>query len=541
MTASQREVTEVSIAKGEVGSTQAGGRRGTRRGDRYQLLLEIANLLTTKLEPDLLFNTIARVVGTALKIDRASLALYDPARDEFEVVALALQEHSEAGKGWVVPHQGSRIGKAFDEGRPFLSRALGEGVAFFEDTQLVKEGMHTGLTIPLLVDTKPVGTFNVNCRKESGLRAVDVELLAKIADQIAIAVSNSRAFQVIRREKEALKRENEYLMQTTSSDQHADLLLLNCPSMRPLLERLMTLSKVDVTVLISGETGTGKGVVARALHSWSPRRDRPFVKCDCAALAPTLIESELFGHERGAFTGAQARRIGRFELSHGGTIFLDEIAEMPLETQAKLLGVLEDRQLQRVGGTDNIRVDMRVIAATNRDMQEEIGKGRFRQDLFFRLNVVNIELKPLRERPADILALAQHFTRLYARTFGRSFTSISPTAMDTMIHYSWPGNIRELGNIIERAILLQNGPILDIGPEILGNSAVPATNSAGSGGVGSMTLAEVESRHIRAVLEETSWRIDGAKGAAKVLGVHPNTLRSRMARLNIRRPPRLAS
>ena len=503
--------------------------------DRYELLLEIANVLTTKLEPDVLFTTIARVVRTALPIDRASLALYDPDRDEFELVALALQENSEVGKGWVIPHRGSRAGKAFDERRPFLSRALGEGATFFEDAQLVKEGMHTGLTIPLIVAEKPIGTFNVNCRKASGLGAVDVELLTKIGEQIAIAVANSRAFQLMRREKEALERENEYLLRSTGGDQGGDLLLVNCPSMRPLLDRLITLAKVDATVLITGETGTGKGVVARALHAWSPRRDRPFVKCDCAALAPTLIESELFGHERGAFTGAQARRIGRFELSHGGTMFLDEIAEMPLETQGKLLGVLEDRHLQRVGGSETIRVDMRVIAATNRDMQTEIGAGRFRQDLFFRLNVVNVALKPLRDRPEDIVPLAQYFARLYSRTFSRKLVSISPRAMDTIVNYSWPGNIRELGNVIERAMLLNSGPVLEIEPEVLDNKVASPAPVASLPNT-SMTLAEVESRHIRAVLDETGWRIDGPKGAAKILGLHPNTLRSRMGRLGIRRP-----
>ena len=510
-------------------------RLSKRQGDRYQTLLEIANLLTTKLDPELLFSTVARVLQTVLDIDRASLAIYDPERDVFECVALALHEHTAIGKGFLVPRHGSRAGKAFDERRPYLSSALGEGAPFVEDAQLVREGMHTGLNVPLLVDGEPIGTFNVNCRKSSALRLVDVELLTKIADQIAIAVANSRAFQVIRREKEALEREKESLLQSVAGEQGAEVLLLNCPSMRPMLDRWITIAKVDATVLVTGETGTGKGVFAKALHAWSARRDRPFVKCDCAALAPTLIESELFGHERGAVTGAQSRRVGRFEMSQRGTIFLDEVAELPLETQGKLLGVLEDRRLQRVGGNDSIPVDIRVIAATNRNLDDEVAAGRFRRDLFFRLNVVNVELAPLRNRPGDIVPLAQYFVRQYSRTFGRPPMSISPAAVDSMLRYSWPGNIRELANVVERAILLQSGPVLDIAPEVFGG-ALPAPLAEPEPD-DLVTLADVERRHIRTILERTGWRIEGPKGAAKILGLHPNTLRSRMAKLEVRRPP----
>ena len=505
------------------------------RGDRSQTLLAIANLLTTKLEPDLLFSTVARVLRTILPIDRASLAIYDPERDVFEVVALALHEHSSLGKGWVVPHRGSRAGKAFDERRPYLSRALGEGTPFVEDAQLVKEGMRTGLNLPLLVDGRPIGTFNVNCRKNSALRAVDVDLLAKIADQIAIAVANSRAFQVIRREKEELEREKALLLESASGEPSAESLLLNCPSMTPMLARLRTLAKVDATVLVTGETGTGKGVVAKSLHAWSSRADRAFVKCDCAALSPSLIESELFGHERGAFTGAESRRVGRFEMSQRGTIFLDEIAELPLETQSKLLGILDDRSFQRVGGSESIPVDMRVIAATNRNLRDEVSAGRFRQDLYFRLNVLNVELRPLRERPSDILPLAEYFVRRYSRSCGRSSVSIGAAARETMMRYSWPGNVRELANMIERAVLLQNGPVLEIPAEVFGSPAATAA-LPDPALEGARTLADVERRHIRRILEETGWRIDGPKGAAVILGLHPNTLRSRMAKLAIRRP-----
>jgi formate hydrogenlyase transcriptional activator len=507
-----------------------------RRSGRHELLLEIADVLTPRLDPELLFTTIAQVVRKTLNIDRASLALYDAERDEFVIAALALQENSQAGKGFAVPRLGSRAGKAFDERRPYLSRALGRGVAFVEDPPLMREGMRTGLTIPLFANGTCLGTFNVNCRRESALRLVDVDLLAKIADQIAIAVASSPDFRTIRRATAALQRESERLTDAADAGDGPDLLLRNCPSMRSILDRWIALAKVDATVLISGETGTGKGVLARALHSWSARRNAPFVKCDCAALAPSLIESELFGHERGSFTGAESRRVGRFELAHGGTIFLDEIAEMPLETQAKLLGVLEDRELRRVGGNRTIPVDLRVVAATNRDLEQEVRSGRFRRDLYFRLNVVELELKPLRDRREDILPLASFFVRRHARSLGRGEVRLGSAAPDALLAHPWPGNVRELGNVIERAMLFQPGSVLEIAPEVLGRPSAPLLCAALR--ERRLTLAEVEARHIREVLQETGWRIDGPEGAARILGLHPNTLRSRMAKRNVHRPRR---
>jgi len=501
----------------------------------HGLLLDIANLLATKLEPELLFEAIAHVVRNFLNIARASLAVYDPERDEFEIIAIAIQEGSRVGKGWSVPHLGSRMGKAFDSGQAFFAKLRSGSAAFFEDPPLLNEGMQTGLVIPMIVDGKAIGTFNVNFREERALSQSDIELLGKVANQIGIAVANSRAFHSIRRRSEGLERQNEYLQELLQ--QKDSSLVVNCPSMRYTLDRLMTLAKVDTTVLIGGETGTGKGVLARTLHEWSSRRKMPFVKCDCAALTPSLIESELFGHEKGAFTGAHARRIGRFELANGGTIFLDEIAEMPLPTQAKLLGVLQDRQVQRVGGAAWIPVDIRVIAATNRDLRAEVEAGRFREDLYYRLNVLSVQLLPLRERKEDILPLAAHFIRVFNRTLGRSVTSISPSAIESLTNYAWPGNIRELENVIERAILLSKGPVLELDDVLAPPSHVAPTSTDGRKPE-LLPLAEVERRHIRAVLEETDWRIAGERGAAKILGLHPNTLRSRMKKLGVERSTR---
>jgi len=503
------------------------------------LLLEIGNLLTTKLDPELLFDTIAHVLRRFLNLDRASLALYEPEHDEFEIVALALHEGSRLGKGWFIPHRGSRAGKVFDSCQPYFS-TLGTDKTFFEDLPLVSEGMHFSVVIPMVVDGKPIGTFNVNRRHEQELSNAELDLLSRVANQIAIAVTNSRKFDSIRRQKEGLRRENAYLLELTRTEPATNLLLIR-PSMQTWLDRLMTLAKVDATALIGGETGSGKGILARVLHDWSGRRDGPFVKCDCAALSPQLIENELFGHEKGAFTGAHCRTIGRFELAHGGTLFLDEIAEIPLETQSKLLGVLQDRQIHRVGATKPIPVNIRIIAATNRDLPAEVAAGRFRQDLFYRLNVVSLHLPPLRETTQDILPLVNHFIQAYGRKLGRNITSVSPAAIAALRDYAWPGNIRELENVVERAMLLNSGPTLEIGSEVMGyppaSSSSNSRRSSGFTGTAEMrTLAEMEARYICEVLDATGWRISGDRGAANILGLHPNTLRSRMQRLKISRP-----
>jgi len=302
-------------------------------------------------------------------------------------------------------------------------------------------------------------------------------------------------------------------------------------------------------VLILGETGTGKELIARAIHAGSPRRDKPLIKVNCAALPAGLIESELFGHERGAFTGATERRIGRFELADGGTIFLDEIGEMPLELQVKLLRVLQEHELDRVGGREPIKVDVRVIAATNRDLEAEVTAGHFRQDLYYRLNVFPIDVPPLRERVEDIPLLVHYFVNRYAARIGRKIPRVPETAMEVLREYPWPGNVRELENVIERALILSPGAELRVDDFALHpQRSVPTTSAVFS--VASLhelppqaivtaddhlSLIDIERRHILSVLERTAWRIDGPMGAARLLHLNPSTLRSRMKKLGIQR------
>lgn len=345
---------------------------------------------------------------------------------------------------------------------------------------------------------------------------------------------------VAEQEKARLAAQNTYLREEIKSVHNFEEIVGHSSSLRQALEQVQRVARTDASVLITGETGTGKELFARAIHSASKRHEKPLIKVNCAALPSGLIESELFGHEKGAFSGALQRRIGRFELAQGGTIFLDEIGEVPLDVQVKLLRVLQEREFERVGGSESIKLDVRIISATNRDLPKAIRDGKFREDLYYRLNVFPIELPPLRARAGDVAGLSEFFVARFSARVGIRIESISEATINRLCQYTWPGNIRELENVLERAIILSNGPILEIGPEVLGHASPPlqqtATKSDG-GGRGSEigTLEDNERRHILAALEQTKWVIDGPRGAAKVLDVNANTLRSRMKKLGITR------
>jgi formate hydrogenlyase transcriptional activator len=313
-----------------------------------------------------------------------------------------------------------------------------------------------------------------------------------------------------------------------------------------LLRKVEQAAPTDSTVLISGETGTGKELIARAIHSRSRRKDRPLVKVDCSAISAGLVESELFGHVKGAFTGAIERRTGRFEVADGGTIFLDEVGELPLETQVKLLRVLQEQEFEPVGSSKTVRVNVRVIAATNRDLQEGVRAGRFRSDLFYRLNVLPLEVPPLRERRSDIPQLVMFFLARFGKRFGRQIETVSQDTMDRLVNYAWPGNIRELQNIIERAVALSEHSVLELDRDLVpvlspgdhpetGSTRAQMAEAAAPTSPGLASLEEIERSHILAVLKQTGGVIEGPKGAAKVLDLHPNTLRSRMQKLGIKR------
>ncbi len=304
-----------------------------------------------------------------------------------------------------------------------------------------------------------------------------------------------------------------------------------------MLEQVKRVAPTNATALILGETGTGKELIARAIHSSSTRAKMPFIKINCAALPPGLVESELFGHERGAFSGAIQRRVGRFELAQGGTIFLDEVGEIPADVQVKLLRVLQEREFERVGGSQTIKSDVRVVAATNRDLQEAMRNGEFRSDLFFRLNVFPITLPPLRERTDDIPLLVQFFVQKYGPLIGRRPDTIDLKTMERLVEYPWPGNIRELENIIERALILADSTVLSISTEIL-PIPLPKPDTGADGGqkAGASNLNGVQREHILSTLQKVNWVVEGERGAARLLGMNPATLRHRMKKLSISRP-----
>jgi DNA-binding NtrC family response regulator len=306
------------------------------------------------------------------------------------------------------------------------------------------------------------------------------------------------------------------------------------PALARLLDQLALVASTHSTVLIQGETGTGKELVARAIHDRSPRRERPLVKLNCAALPRELVESELFGHEKGAFTGATQQRRGRFELADGGTLFLDEVGELPLEAQAKLLRVLQEQEFERVGGTRSLRTDVRLIAGTNRDLQAQVDAGAFRADLFYRLNVFPVSVPPLRERREDIPPLVAHFLARAARRLGKAFEGVTPAFFDRAMAYAWPGNVRELENVVERAAILSRGTLLEA-LEPFGAATASARADAAPATPPNGTLEDVERAHIRRVLDQTRWAIEGKQGAAAILGLNPSTLRGRMRKLGIRK------
>jgi PAS domain S-box-containing protein len=358
---------------------------------------------------------------------------------------------------------------------------------------------------------------------------------------------------LMEREKARLAAENIYLQEEIKSVHNFEEIVGQSPTLLDALEKVNRVANTDATVLITGETGTGKELIARAIHSSSSRRDKPLIKLNCAALPAGLVESELFGHEKGAFSGAISRRVGRFELANGGTIFLDEVGEVPLDVQVKLLRVLQEREFERVGGTNPIKVDVRVIAATNRDLVKSIGDGKLREDLYYRLNVFPIALPPLRDRAGDVPLLVQTLVARFAARVGVRIDSVGKETMERLSRYSWPGNVRELENVLERAIILANGPTLEIDSEVFASATAGRSGPAGSvtpsgsqstrraAGVGPtapLDSLEANTRnHILAALDQSGWVIDGPRGAAKILGMHPNTLRTRMKKLGIVRAP----
>ncbi len=401
---------------------------------------------------------------------------------------------------------------------------------FPESSYIESVGILSAMLCPLALQGEPYGFLAFGSRRRNAFSERDLALAEQTGHHVSQAIGNIAAYEEIRRLKDQLERENVYLREEIGASVDIGSLVGKSPVLQKALKAIERVAPTDSTVLITGETGTGKELVAQAIHRLSPRKDKALIKVNCSALPPTLIESELFGHEKGAFTGAVSRKVGRFELADGGTLFLDEIGEIPLDMQVKLLRVLETKELERVGGRDTLKPDVRVIAATNVDLEQAVKSGVFRSDLYYRLKVFPIRMPALRERPEDIPALAKHFARKYAAHHKKSISRIGTATLRALSTYHWPGNVRELEHVIERGVILSNGPVLTI--EELETASRPVDSDDSP----RLTLAEAERSHILDTLRRTNWIIAGRYGAAARLGMKRSTLQHRMRKLGIIRP-----
>ncbi|MFO0707843.1 MAG: sigma 54-interacting transcriptional regulator [Nitrospira sp.] len=497
----------------------------------YRALLAVTNVLNSQRDTDSLWRAITEQIGKVLPVERAGITLFNPDRDAFEFYAVETNVPTrQLQRDAVIPKTGSAVGWVYEHRTAHVRPDLQREQMFLEDHYYVREGLGRMINSPLLVGDSCIGTLNIGSVQHGDPDPSDLEFLQLVATQIAYAIDHVRAYEQIDRLRQQLARENEYLVEELRSTHDFGAMIGVSTSFRAALTQAQAVGPTAATVLISGETGTGKELMARAIHDMSPRREKPFIRVNCAALPMGLVESELFGHERGAFTGADQRRPGRFELAHDGTLFLDEIGEMPLDAQAKLLRVLEDGLVDRVGSSRPVPVDVRIIAATNADLMALVNEGRFRADLYYRLHVFPILLPPLRERVEDIPFLVRHFLEGYRARLKRPDLELSPDSMDRLLRYPWPGNVRELQNVIERAVILSRKAMVTVDPQALAGDA-PAPESTAN-------LVDMERRHILRVLENVQWRIYGAQGAAAQLGMNPSTLRSRMKKLGLTRPGR---
>ncbi|HEV2489234.1 MAG TPA: sigma 54-interacting transcriptional regulator [Candidatus Acidoferrales bacterium] len=501
-----------------------------RERDRLRALLDLTNAVVSQLDLQQLFRAIAASLRKLLECEYVSLAIYDPQTRRMHIRALDFP----GGKGFLqpemsLPAEQTPAGRAYATRQPVLideqefariNPELGALVA--------AEGLRSGVALPLLTPQRALGALNLASLRENAFSQEDIEFLRLVAGQIGIAVENALAYREVEQSKEKLKEEKLYLEDEIRSEHNFEEMIGESAAWKRILEQLATVAATNSTVLILGETGTGKELIARAIHNNSARRERTFVRLNCAAIPTGLLESELFGHEKGAFTGAISRRIGRFELAHHGTLFLDEIGDIPLELQPKLLRVLQEQEFERLGSTSTIHVDVRLVAATNRDIAEMASGGKFRLDLYYRLNIFPIQVPPLRERKEDIPLLVRHFAQKHARELNRQIQTIPREALDAILQYSWPGNIRELENFIERAIILSPGSELRIPAAELRRRDLELSGEP-------RTLVEAEREHILRALAETRGILSGPNGAAVRLGMKRTTLQSKMRKLGIER------
>jgi formate hydrogenlyase transcriptional activator len=520
----QRVASEVAVSVDGYLTRQA----LLRERDRMRVLFDITNALVSKLPMDDLFSAISGQLNRVVAHDFAVVTLLDKATGEIHLNGL----HSPGGIEFALDETSGRpeglpLGEALATGKPVVMAGL--DFDRFPSPLYRKYAdlrFRSSCSIPLIGANGTSGTLDLARMSGEPFTEDEVDLLVQVARQIAIATENALAYRELSQIKDKLATEKLYLEDEIRFDQNLGNMIGEGPAFQAVLRGIQVVAPTDATVLIQGETGTGKELVARALHDLSGRSKRSFIKVNCAAIPATLLESELFGHEKGSFTGAFAQKIGRFELAHQGTLFLDEVGEIPLELQSKLLRAIQEQELERLGGNRTIRVDVRFIAATNRNLKQMVDEGKFRGDLYYRLHVFPLTVPPLRERKEDIPLLIRYFTQKHAKRMSRPIESIPSAAIEALTHYEWPGNIRELQNVIERSVILSPGRVLQI--------ALPETARSSFPSLGTPRFEEsAERERILRVLRESDGKVSGPNGAAARLGLRRTTLQSRMKKLNI--------
>ena len=496
--------------------------------DRLKLLLDLNNSVVSTLDLRQLFRAISANIRRVMDCDYASILLPEQEGKQLRVYA---RDFSQGGESWqeeiVVPATGRPASKVLETGKPLVldGQALSR---YSPQSNLWSIGIKSLCVLPMISRERVIGTINLGRLREGAFPQDDVDFLIQVANQIAIGVENALNYQQVTEARERLAEERNYLTEEIRTDHDFEAIIGQSPALKRILKQAELVAPTGSTVLILGETGTGKEVLARAIHEISPRRERTFVSVNCAAIPLGLLESELFGHEKGAFTGAIAQKIGRFELAHQGTLFLDEVGDIPLELQPKLLRVLQEQEFERLGSNRTVHVDARVMAATSRDLPQMVENREFRGDLYYRLNIFPVLVPPLRERPEDIPLLVTHFTDKYARRMDKRISRIPAETMDALKHYRWPGNVRELQNFIERATILTSGATLQAPLSELRQASREVQRAA-------RTLVEVERDQIMRALRESQWVLGGPGGAAERLGLKRTTLFYRMRKLGIAR------
>ena len=493
-------------------------------------LLDINNAIVTQLSREELLKATCDALSRVIWFDRLSLSLYDAAINALRIVTYAgpynRDDYNPLGR--VLALNDSAVGEAFVRQQVVIRQNLETDQPTASDKRAYGHGFRSLCVLPLVSRGKSIGAITVGSLTPFQYSEADGDFLMEVANQIAIAVENMRLHEQTSALKSRFEAEAIYLQEEIKTEHNFEEIIGQSAPIRQVLKHIEQVAPTDASVLIRGETGTGKELLARAVHDRSRRKDRALVKVNCGSIPAGLVESELFGHEKGAFTGATQRRIGRFELADGGTIFLDEVTELPLETQVKLLRVLQEGEFERVGSSQTIKVDVRVIAATNRDLQEVVGNGSFRADLFYRLNVFPLSVPPLRERKDDIPLLVSFFISRFGKRFGKDLRGVSQRGLDILMNYDWPGNIRELQNIVERAAVVANGQIINVDESLVRVNGALQDDAIDS-------LESNERRHILRALKATDWVVHGKKGAAELLNINPSTLRSRMDKLRIKK------